>query len=199
MTAPGAGGTRPARAAGLLLMGIAVIAVVLGVITLVDGNAENNGGGGTSQPPTASTTATTRPSGSQTMTANPPPSTGTTQTQPPPTSQTNTNTQTPQPPNPKQVPVRVFNNSKINGLAEKASNDFRAGGWTVVETGNYPGPPINANLATTTVFFRPGTDEEAAAKALADQFHLVVGPRVSGTAGYGPGVVVIVTQDYTFK
>ena len=193
MTAPGAGGTRPARAGGLLLMGIAVIAVVLGVITLVDGNAENNGGG-TSQPPTASTT-TTRPSGSQTTTANPPPSTGTTQTPPPQTSQTNTNTPPPQTPNPKQVSVRVFNNSKISGLADRASNDFRAGGWTVVETGNHQEPVI----PTSTAFFRPGTDEEAAAKALATQFNIDSAPRIPGVNQYGPGVIVIVTKDYGIK
>jgi type IV secretory pathway VirB10-like protein len=193
MTAPGAGGTRPARAAGLLLMGIAVIAVVLGVITLVDGNAENNGGG-TSQPPTASTT-TTRPSGSQT-TGNPPPASTTTQTPPPQTTQTSPNNPPPQPPNPKQTQVRVFNNSKISGLAERAANDFRAGGWTVVETGNHQEPVI----PTSTVFFRPGTDEEAAAKALAAQFNLDVAPRNAAVEQHGGGgVLVIVTKDYGIK
>jgi type IV secretory pathway VirB10-like protein len=193
MTAPGAGGTRPARAAGLLLMGIAVIAVVLGVITLVDGNAENNGG--TSQPPTASTTTATRPSG-QTTTANPPASTPSTQTPAPPSTQTNTNTPPPPPPNPKQVPVRVFNNSKISGLAERARNDFQAGGWNVVETGNHQEPVI----PTSTAFFRPGTDEEAAARALAAQFNLDVAPRSAAVEQHGgSGVLVIVTKDYGIK
>jgi len=89
--------------------------------------------------------------------------------------------------------VRVLNNSKIKGLAAEAAEDFKADGWQVVEVGNYSA----SNVPTTTAYYRPGTDEEAAAKAMAATFGMDSAPRISEIAGMQPGVVVIVTNDYT--
>ena len=92
----------------------------------------------------------------------------------------------------KSVPVRVLNNSTIKGLAAKAADDLRADGWQVGEIGNYSA----TNLPETTVFYRPGTDEEAAARELASAFGLEVQPRIDTLADQPPGVIVVVTSDY---
>ncbi|MGW9477613.1 LytR C-terminal domain-containing protein [Saccharomonospora azurea] len=90
------------------------------------------------------------------------------------------------------VPVRVYNNSTIKGLASRASEDLNALGWDVVETGNYSAGVIPAS----TIYFRPGTDEEAVAHSLAETFGMRVEPRFDGIADSSPGLIMIVTQDY---
>src|SRR5262245_47497701 len=181
------GTTRPGRAAGLLLIGVAVIAVVLGVITLIKGGDENKQ---TSPPPSSNTQAP--PPASQTsappQNSNQPPQTSSSQAPPPVT----TTAQQPPPPafDPKQIPLRVFNNSTIAKFAAQAANDFKAEGWNVTEVGNYS----ETNIPTSTAYFRPGdTNEEAAARALATRFNLKVEPRLARFS-YGPGVVVMVTK-----
>jgi hypothetical protein len=102
----------------------------------------------------------------------------------------------PQPPQPEpRAPVRVYNNSNITGLAAQAADDFRRNGWVVEEVANYSGGII----PTSTVYFQPGTGQEAAAQALADRFNLRVEPRFDGIAGARPGLIVIVTNDYGSK
>jgi hypothetical protein len=46
------------------------------------------------------------------------------------------------------------------------------------------------------VYFRPGTEEEASAKALAERFGMRVNPRFEGIEHASPGIIVIVTNDY---
>jgi len=181
------GSTRPGRAAGLLLIGIAVIAVVLGVITLLNGGEEKPGGSpppGSNTPPPASQTS--QPGSNQ-----PQP----TQSSPPPVTTTTTPAQQPPPPpDPKQVPVRVFNNSTISRFAAQAAQDFRNDGWNVAEVGNYS----ESTVPTTTAYFQPGTEEEAAARALAVKCNLKVAPRLPNFR-FGPGIVVMITKDYCGK
>jgi hypothetical protein len=95
-------------------------------------------------------------------------------------------------PAPVRAPLRVYNNSTIPGLAAKAAADFRAAGWPVEAVGNYS----SGIIPTSTVYFRPGTDEEAAARQLGAEFGLRVEPRFAGLAGATPGLIVIVTNDY---
>ncbi|MET8756251.1 LytR C-terminal domain-containing protein [Lentzea sp. NPDC004782] len=90
------------------------------------------------------------------------------------------------------MPVRVYNNSTITGLAGKASDEVRANGWTVAETGNYS----QGTIPTTTVYFRPGTDEEASAKELGAVLRARVEPRFDGIQHAAPGIILIVTNDY---
>jgi hypothetical protein len=94
-----------------------------------------------------------------------------------------------------RAPLRVYNNSRIEGLAARAADDFRRAGWEVADIGAY-GEGI---IPTTTVYYRPGTDEEAPARALADQFGLRVMPRFDGIKDASPGVIVIVTREYVSK
>jgi hypothetical protein len=52
------------------------------------------------------------------------------------------------------------------------------------------------NIPTSTVYFRPGTGEEASANALASQFGLRSAPRFAGIQDATPGLIVIVTNDF---
>ena len=189
---------RPLRLAGLALVAIAVIALVAGLISLFIGDDGDDSAAppptatATPPPDTAPTGATTEPgtpgqppppAPTTTTTAAPPPATGA----PPPPA--------PQPPPPTAEPVRVYNNSTIQGLAARAAEDFRRAGWTVVEVSNYPG----GILPTSTVYFRPGTSEEAAARTLGNQFDLRIEPRFPGIEQASAGLIVIVTNDYGTK
>ena len=98
-------------------------------------------------------------------------------------------------PNPRTVPVRVFNNAKVADLGARAANDIRADGWNVVEVGNYS----QGAVPTTTAYFRPGTEEESAARALAAKFTMRAEPRVAGIQDAAAGVIVMITNDYASK
>ncbi|WP_308283335.1 LytR C-terminal domain-containing protein [Pseudonocardia nigra] len=91
-----------------------------------------------------------------------------------------------------RAPVRVYNNSTISRLAARAAEDFRRAGWQVEEVANYP----HGIIPTSTVYFRPGTNEQQAAEALGREFDLRVEPRFEGLTEASPGLIVIVTNDY---
>lgn len=198
MTSPDSGSTRPLRVAGVALLGVAAVALVIGLITMFGGNGDGRAdGNGEERPPEppATTQSSTRP-------GNPPSSASTSKSAPPtttttkPTTTTTTQTRPPGDGNGesgKSVPVFVLNNSKIKGLAATAAYDLRAEGWQVTDTGNYSA----TNVPETTVYFRPGNDEEeAAARELASAFGLAVEPRIDTLANQPAGVIVIVTSDY---
>ncbi|GAB1514765.1 LytR C-terminal domain-containing protein [Actinophytocola sp. KF-1] len=199
MTSPDSGSTRPLRVAGVALLGVAAVALVIGLITMFGGNGDGRAdGNGEERPPEPTS------SESSTLPGNPPSSRTTSKSVPPtttkseaPTTTTTTTTGTVPPGDgngepEKTVPVRVLNNSKIKGLAATASDDLKADGWQVVSIGNYSA----TNLPETTVFFRPGTSEEEAARALATAFGLAVAPRIETLADQPAGVIVVVTNDY---
>lgn len=196
--------SRPLRLGGVALLGIAVIAAVIGIVTAVSGG---NGGTNTAAPSSSAAplpgpggTAPSAPSSAAPGTT-PPPSTTT--AAPGTSSQAGAPPGSTPPPNQnagipadeaaaKAVPVRVYNNSTITGLAARAAADLRAGGWNVVEQGNYPYGVIPA----TTAFYTEGTDEETAAKLLATAYGMQAQPRFDGIKSASPGVIVIVTNDY---
>lgn len=100
-----------------------------------------------------------------------------------------------QPSSPDQsakISVRVYNNSTIKGLAHRAADDFRAAGYDVPEAGNYPW----GKIPTTTVYYRPGTPEQADAEQIAAQFGAVAQPRFPGLQDATPGIIAIITDDY---
>ncbi|ASO18031.1 hypothetical protein FHR81_002425 [Actinoalloteichus hoggarensis] len=90
------------------------------------------------------------------------------------------------------TPLRIFNNSTIRGLAADAAEDFEGAGWEVAEVENYSAGIIE----TTTAYYRPGTAEEGAAGEIGSAFGIRVEPRFDGIADLGPGVILIVTNDY---
>jgi hypothetical protein len=90
------------------------------------------------------------------------------------------------------VTVRVYNNSTITGLAARAANELRRQGWNVVKVGNYP----HGVIPVSTVYFRPGTEEQSAARSLAAQFGVRVMPRFPGIQNASPGLIIIVTSNW---
>lgn len=194
-------GMRPPRLAGFALLGVAVIAVGLGVFTLTTSGQSPSAQG---RPPVTSSTTTTQPattptsatptttsSARPTTTAAPTttkqaPTRTTTVVQPPPAHAPGT-------PSPRHtVPVRVYNNSFIKNLAATAGQDFRNDGFNVVTTGNYS----QGTIPTSTAYYTSLPGEQEVAKELGHDFGMRVLPRFSGIAFASPGVIVIVTQDF---
>jgi len=96
-----------------------------------------------------------------------------------------------------KAPLRVYNNSTITGLAARAAQDFRTDGWTVDAVTNYTEQPNGQGvIPTSTVYFRPGTAEQAPADALAKSFGMRSEPRFAGIQDATPGLIVIVTNDF---
>lgn len=183
-------GSRPVRTAGFVLIGVAVVAVGLGVFALT-GNGSGQSSAGrppvTTTPPATTTHPTPRPTTTRTTppTTSPTfPSGQTTTIAPPPTTTPN---------NPLQaVPVRVYNNSRIPDLAMVAAQDFRNAGFNVVLVGNYP----QGIIPHSTAFFSSAPGEQAVATQLAQEFNMQAQPRFPGIAFASPGVIVIVTKDF---
>ena len=177
MTSPeSASPSRPAKAAGFALLGVAAVALVIGVVSLFSGGAPDAppvAEGSSAAPPVATTSE-------QASSEQPPASSAA--VPPPPVGQ----------PGVAKTPVRIYNNSTITGLASKASDEVRASGWTVEGTGNYSG----GTIPTTTVYFRPGTAADASAKELAAVLRARVEPRFDGIQSSAPGIILIVTNDY---
>ena len=210
------GMSRPLRAAGLGLLAVAVVATAIGGITLVSGDAEPDNAAATSP---AGPDATERGTGGGEPDA---PDGSAPQSPPDGTGGdggdsdgdngadgsdsgdgesggdsdadqgTSDDGAVDQPVAELKVPVRVYNNSTIGGLAAEAEEHLSVRGWNVVEVGNYSA----SNIPTSTAYFSPGTDEESAARALAEDFGLQAKPRFDGIADFGAGVIVIVTKDY---
>jgi len=185
--------------AGLALLGLAAIALIIGLIAIFGGGdgddtakppptiATSGPGSSDEQPPSSSATSTTKPSESSSGAP-------TTTTRPPATSGT-----APAPPGGdgngepgKSQPVRVYNNSTVSGLGEQAADDLRAVGWNVVSVGNYP----YGTIPTSSAYYRSGTAEQQAAEDIADDFGMKVQPRFTGLNTFPDGVIVIVTKDY---
>lgn len=200
MTSPeSASPSRPAKAAGFALLGVAAVALVIGVVSLFSGGSDTPPSAeGSSTPPPATSTAESSPtessatesSAAPTTESSAPPAT-TSAEQPPASSAAVPPPPVTQPGAPKE-PVRVYNNSTISGLAGQASDEVKANGWTVAGTGNYS----QGIIPTTTVYYRPGTAEEASAKELAALLRARVEPRFEGIESSAPGIILIVTNDY---
>lgn len=207
MTAPAPSGSSPLRVGGLVLIGVGVVAGIIGLGTVATGSGAAPAAAASvtstatpepAPPAPAATTAAPAPAppapAPTSDAAVPVPSFGPTPTNgiaAPPTSAA--------PPAPAaadgsftKAPVRVYNNSTISGLAARAADDLRASGWPVEHVANYP----SGIIPTSTVYYRAGTDEQAAAAALGGQFGMRVEPRFAGLTEASPGLIVIVTNDY---
>ncbi|WP_410613846.1 LytR C-terminal domain-containing protein [Amycolatopsis sp. lyj-109] len=195
------GMSRPMKAAGVALIGVAIIAAVIGGISaLGGGNGSNEAGpsgtptqpGSSSAPPSTSSSATPPSTSTSASSSSPVPPSPSSPAPGQPTSAAPGQPGGDQQASNKWVTVRVFNNSTIKGLADRAAEDFRGSGWNVNEVSNYS----QGIIPTTTAFYRPGTDEEAAAKQLAQEFGIKAEPRFEGIQSASPGVIVIVTKEY---
>jgi len=160
------------------LVAIAVVAVIVTITLDKRGEPAHNNAPAASgstlakHSPSASVpSSATSPSGS--AIASPPSTPPTTQppTIQPPTASTPSTTAAQH----RLPALDLLNDSRITGLAARASEQFRAAGWPIASTGNFKG----ADVPETTIFYPDG--EKAAADRLAAQFgiHRLV-PATSG-------------------
>jgi LytR cell envelope-related transcriptional attenuator len=193
-TPKGTGASRRLRTAGLVLFAVAVIAALLGLVVAIP-RGEPAPGESLPPPATAPGTAAARPS----VIPYPPPVPSITAEAPVVAPSVAPSV----PPDAagsgpvsgesrRRGEVRVYNNSTIRGLAARAARDLTAAGWTVVEVGNY----ALGTIPVTTVYYQDGTGQQASAQALGAEFKMRVEPRFAGLANAGPGLIVIVTNNY---
>ncbi|MGD9987433.1 LytR C-terminal domain-containing protein [Pseudonocardia sp.] len=214
MTTPGSPGGSPLRIGGFALIGVGIVAGVIGLATTALGNGNGADGGTNAAAPTSATApAEPGPGATPTDGSVPLPSFGPTgNIGAPPTTEPGAGGAGAAggaggtggtgsgaaagggvvSPDTLKAPVRVYNNSTIGGLAERARTDFESAGWNVTEARNYS----DGIIPTSTVYYRPGTAEQGAADALARQFGMRSEPRFSGIEDATPGIIVIVTKDY---
>lgn len=91
------------------------------------------------------------------------------------------------------VPVQIFNNSNVTGLAARTGESLRETGFAVGDVANMPSN--RGVVAESTAFYGTGPGEQQAAEAVAAQLGISAKPRPADMAGDAPGVIVIVTQD----
>jgi hypothetical protein len=183
--------------AGFALIGVAVVAVGLGIFALTSNGASPQAqgrppvtGSPTPPPPVTTTpprTTTSKPTTTEPFTSTSAFPTGRTTTVAPPPARTTT-------PSLKQtVPVRVYNNSMIKDLAMTGAEEFRDAGYDVVQTGNYS----QGIIPHSTAYYSSAPGEQQVATELAHDFGMKVMPRFSGIAFASPGVIVILTEDFS--
>lgn len=161
-----------ARALALSALAVLAVVAVVAVLQLTGGGAPSSG------LPTAARSTDARPTTTRLTAA---PSTAVpTHPAPAPTPGSSV----------AKAPLTVLNNSRIRGLADRATGDFHAGGWPIRYVGNFTGRVVD-----TTVYYGPG--QLAVAEQLARQFPAIarVLPRFDGLPGQG--LTVVVTRHYT--
>ncbi|PXY31021.1 LytR C-terminal domain-containing protein [Prauserella muralis] len=218
--------SRPMRAAGLGLLAVAVIAAVIGGITLATGNGD--GDQNASPTPTGTAQPTQGPGGTTEPSATSSPGSPTNGQPSSPGSPTRSpgGTGTPAPGQGDGTGDGNGNGDAGDGQAGDGDGDGANGQdqqasakWVAVRVYNNSTIKGLASEAaedfrsqgwnvvdvsnyssgvipTSTAYFRPGTAEETAARSLAGMFGLRAEPRFEGIADSSAGVIVIVTKDY---
>ncbi|WP_330233391.1 LytR C-terminal domain-containing protein [Nocardia sp. NBC_00508] len=171
---PTSGGP-PLRALAMVLIALAIVFAGLGAMSLSNSDADTDASG-PSQPETSSASAAPQVPASTTAPKAPVPAASST------IAATSTTAA-------RSVPVRVLNNSMVAGLAAKTADQLSSNGWTIAETGNYPG----STIAKTTVYYGNSPGDKEAAQAIADELDAAVAPKSSAIGDSAPGVTVIVT------
>ncbi|MBM4728129.1 LytR C-terminal domain-containing protein [Prescottella equi] len=177
----------PLRAIAMVLIALAILFAGLGAASL--GGSDSDETATEASPTTATSAPAAAPAAARTTTAP-----TTTAAEPTTTTSTATSTTvasaTTSARVDKSVPVRVFNNSTVSGLAAQTANELTSGGWNVSETGNYS----YGQIQTTTVYYGSSASEKAAAQAIAAELGVKAEPRFAGIESASPGVIVIVTS-----
>ncbi|WP_454196265.1 LytR C-terminal domain-containing protein [Nocardia sp. Marseille-Q1738] len=174
---PTSGGP-PLRALAMVLIALAIVFAGLGAMSLSSSDADTDASG-PSQPETTTATAAPQVPAGTTAPRAPASTAASTSTSAAAASSTAA----------RSVPVRVLNNSMVAGLAAKTANQLSSNGWTIAETGNYPG----TNIPKTTVYYGSSPGDKEAAQAIADELDAAVAPKSSAIGDSAPGVTVIVT------
>ncbi|GBG40492.1 LytR C-terminal domain-containing protein [Mycobacterium montefiorense] len=84
--------------------------------------------------------------------------------------------------------IHVFNISGKDGVAGRAADQLKAGGFKVVDVGNLSLPDVTV----TTVYFTDADGEHATADAVGKNLNAPVEPRIPALSGEPPGVIVLV-------
>ncbi|BBY23026.1 LytR C-terminal domain-containing protein [Mycobacterium stomatepiae] len=84
--------------------------------------------------------------------------------------------------------IHVYNISGKEGVAGKAADQLKAGGFKVVDVGNLSLPEVTV----TTVYFTDADGEHATADAVGKNLGAPVEPRTPALSGEPPGVIVLV-------
>ncbi|GAB2637877.1 LytR C-terminal domain-containing protein [Prescottella soli] len=178
----------PLRAIAMVLIALAILFAGLGAASLGGSDSSESAPvAETSAAPTSTATATTTAAAQAARTTTAAPAVTTTTSAVAPTT---TAAAAASGPVDKSVPVRVFNNSSVSGLAAQTANELTSSGWNVSETGNYS----YGLIQTTTVYYGNTAAEKQAAQAIAAELGVSAEPRFTGIASASPGVIVIVTS-----
>ncbi|QCQ92427.1 LytR C-terminal domain-containing protein [Rhodococcus sp. SGAir0479] len=182
----------PLRAIAMVLIALAILFAGLGAASLGGSDSDE------SEPVAATSSASTAPVTTTTSAAASAPRTTSAAAAPPATTTTaaGTTTKSATASAPaqvdKSVPVRVFNNSTVSGLAAQTADELTSTGWNVSETGNYS----YGLIQVTTVYYRTGNaSEKQAAESIAAELGVKAEPRFEGITSASPGVIVIVTSE----
>nr|WP_085996499.1 LytR C-terminal domain-containing protein [Nocardia otitidiscaviarum] len=167
----------------MVLIALAIVFAGLGAMSLSSSDSE---GTDSASGPEATTTASVVATQANT----PAPATTTTADAPTTTLAPTTTTTTTAAVD-KSVPVRVYNNSDIQGLAASTASQLQESGWSIAETGNY----ASGVIPKTTVYYGSSAGERAAAMAIAAELGATAEPRFPGIADSPAGVIVIVTRN----
>jgi hypothetical protein len=160
------------RIAGIVVVCLGLVVLAVAVVALREPNGHVSGSGASNVANRTSSVPTQSPSS---------PSTSTSAAQRPTLAEL------------KAVPLIVLNNSTVSGLAERASQEFEQGGWTVTDYSN-----LQNDILSTCAYYDPSVaNARAAAKALQRQFPAIdrVKPKFPQLPP-GP-VVVVLTGDYS--
>ena len=84
--------------------------------------------------------------------------------------------------------VRVYNISSQSGIASKAADQIKQGGYNVTEIGNLTLPKVSA----TTVYFGSAAGEQETAEAVGKLLKAPVAARTPDVSDQPPGVIVVV-------
>ncbi len=84
--------------------------------------------------------------------------------------------------------VRVYNISNQKGIATKAADQIKQGGYNVTEIGNLTLPKVSA----TTVYFGSAAGEQETAEAVGKLLKAPVAARTPDVSDQPPGVIVVV-------
>ncbi|MGW4241832.1 LytR C-terminal domain-containing protein [Nocardia sp. NPDC004722] len=182
-------GGPPLRALAMVLIALAIVFAGIGAMSLSSSDSSDASSTTSSQSSSAapSTTAAQQNSAQATTTVPVVPTT----TAPPATTTTTVAPTTTAAAGgvDKALPVRVYNNGTVAGLAKKTGDQLSADGFNVAEVGNYP----NGVIPKTTVYYGSSPKEQALAQAIAAELGCSAEPRFPGIADSPAGVIVIVT------
>ncbi|MFF0636702.1 LytR C-terminal domain-containing protein [Nocardia sp. NPDC004151] len=179
-------GGPPLRALAMVLIALAIVFAGIGAMSLSSSDSSDSSAGSTSEAATT-TAAQQNSTGAGTPSVVPGTIAPTTTTAAPTTTAAATTSGAAGVD--KSLPVRVYNNGTVAGLAKKTGDQLSGEGYNITEVGNYPGGVI----PKTTVYYGSSPKEQALAKAIAAELGCAAEPRFPGISDSPTGVIVIVT------